>query len=143
MTPPPSPVRRAPETLTLVLPLPPNMANGRDHWAKKNKRRKWFNADCDIRALTGQLPDPPKAPFQRATIRATLYVWDLMDHDNAMARMKYAVDWLVSRGYLVDDSPAHLTWEGLPEQVIDRKHRKLVLTLTPVAGLKQLGAPIT
>jgi hypothetical protein len=52
---------------------------------------------------------------------ATLTLYNAMDHDGAVSRCKWALDWLVTRGYLVDDGPAILTWTGMPQQVVDRK----------------------
>jgi len=42
--------------------------------------------------------------------------------------MKWVVDWLVKRGYLVDDSPTYLEWV-MPTQEIDRKNRRIEITL--------------
>ena len=56
---------------------------------------------------------------------------NLMDHDNLAARMKWPQDYLVGK-FIVDDSPAHLEWEGFPEQFIDRKDKRLVIELEPL-----------
>jgi hypothetical protein len=54
-----------------------------------------------------------------------------MDDDNALARIKWAADWLQTRGYIVDDKRPHCRFT-IPEQVIDRKNQRLVLTITPL-----------
>lgn len=118
------------ETLTLELPLPPNMANARMHWRKKHAERTRYRAQCDILALTGKVPGLPAAPLSSVTLNATLYLWATMDDDNALARIKWAADWLKTRGYIVDDKRPHCRFT-IPEQVIDRANQRLVLTLTP------------
>ena len=51
-----------------------------------------------------------------------------MDGDGLVSRAKWPVDWLVKRGYLVDDSPIYLEWV-MPTQEIDRKNRRIEITL--------------
>ena len=44
-----------------------------------------------------------------------------MDHDNAIARLKWPVDWMVGAGVLEGDKPSQLEWYWPIEQVVKRK----------------------
>ena len=110
--------------LKITLPLPPNMANSRTHWRKKNRQQRDYSLLCYVWSS-----DRPAAPFSKATISAMVYTWSPMDMDNLMARLKWPVDFLVSAGWLVDDNPDVLTWV-MPRQAVDRKHRRVEITLT-------------
>lgn len=69
--------------------------------------------------------------FGFASIRSTMYLGAAMDHGNAMNRHKWVEDWLVTRGYIVDDAPDCLQWDGLPQQEIKRDgDYRIALTLT-------------
>lgn len=116
--------------LTLTLPMPPNMANGRVHWRKKWRGQIEYANQCDACVVYGRQPGPPPRPFDGVTLSATLYCWALHDDDNALARIKWAADYLKTRGYIVDDKRPHCRFT-IPEQVIDRKDQRLVLTITP------------
>lgn len=119
-------------TLVLTLPMPENVANARMHWRTKHRARKSYFGVCDGRQGMGQIAPPPLQAFAHATIQATMYLGASMDHDNALARLKWAVDWLVTRGYLLDDNRACLAWDGLPHQIIKRDgNYRVVLTLSP------------
>jgi hypothetical protein len=119
------------DPLTLTLPLPPNLANARMHWRVKERERKSYRQLCDFRLFAKQVPVPNVFPWPRVTVSATLYLWAQMDDDNALARIKWAADWLKTRGYIVDDKRPHCRFT-IPEQVIDRADQRLVLTLTPL-----------
>lgn len=119
-------------TITLELPLPVNLANARMHWRVKDRERKAYRATLDLLLAAKRLPSPPVAPLSPIVIRPALYVWSQMDDDNALARVKWAADWLKTHGYIVDDKRPHCRFT-IPEQVIDRKNQRLVLTLTPAA----------
>ena len=95
----------------LILPLPPNRANARWHWRTEVKLKAAYYLRCRAAA------PPPRAPYERARIHAT--------------RMKWTQDYFVGK-FIVDDSPAHLEWEGFPEQFIDRKDKRLVIELEPL-----------
>lgn len=115
---------RAGAAVTVSLPLPPNMANGRMHWRLKDEKRREYLARCDAwHPKRGRT-------LGRARIRAVLYVWNKMDPDGAVARLKWAVDWLVRRGFLEDDSEKHLEWE-MPKQTIDRSRQRIEIVLEP------------
>ncbi len=70
---------------------------------------------CDA-LVYGYLKVPPSVTYDRATISATIYHTHTMDQDNALARLKWPVDWLVTNRFLEDDDPYHLRWTGVPSQ---------------------------
>ena len=109
--------------VSVTLPLPPNRANARGHWSKHHAERM----DYMTRAMVMH-PKRLREPMPHARISATLYVWNKLDKDNLMARMKWPVDWLVSRGFIPDDSEKYLDW-AMPKQVIDRKNQRVEITL--------------
>lgn len=112
--------KKAP-TLTLEVPMPPNIANGRQHWrVKLNAKHAYYNA-LDMLQAAGKIPAPPSKPIARAKIDAVMHLANRMDTGNAMHRAeKWPCDWLKTRGYIVDDSPAHLEWLSFPEQHVRR-----------------------
>lgn len=112
--------------IRLELPLAPNLTNGRGHWRVRERQRDAYNLLC-CGARVG-VKRPP-APLPKARISATLYVWNPMDFDNLMARLKWTLDWLRADGWIADDSPRHLEWVGMPGQEIDRKRPRVVITL--------------
>ncbi len=117
----------------LTVPLPPNRANARGHWSVHHRmqRRYWKYLD-EIQALAHNgfsVPRPPREPLDHAHATAVLYVWAEMDEGNALNRIKWLEDWLVTRGYLVDDKRRNLHWAGIPKQIIDRKRMRVELTL--------------
>jgi hypothetical protein len=119
--------------MRFVFPMPPNLANGRMHWRVKHKAKTdyWRILDFGQR-LFPRLPDKP---FEKATISVVLRLGHAMDDDNAMARVKWALDWLVTRGYIVDDKRKNLKWEGLPEQIVKRDGcYRLEITLREVGA---------
>lgn len=125
--------------LHLTLPLPPSLTNsgkGRSrHWRSLEKEKTAYWETLDLLQMTRQIPRPPPQPFERAAVSATLYLWNEMDEDGAMARMKWLLDWLRKRGgFIVDDRRKNLQWAGLPEQVIDRRRPRVELVLTPLDG---------
>ena len=124
------------EPLVFVLPLPMNIGNSRTHWAVKDKARRDYWHALDIGVLTKRLPRPPARPWSRVLLDAEMHHTHDTDKDNREARLKFPLDWLTSRGYIVDDSDAHLERTGFVRPVACRKvtERKLILTLTPVAA---------
>jgi hypothetical protein len=118
--------------MTLTVPMPPNLANARLHWRAKDRERGAYFTRLDVLQLTGEIPPPPAAPLPRATIRAHMTLGAAMDDDNAVARAKWPIDWLVTRGYLASDRRTCLRWEAFPEQTVTRKvPAAITLTLTP------------
>lgn len=108
---------------TFALPL--NLLNNQGmHWRKRNKiKREWYE-NADMLALVKFNPQPPAKPWEKARIKAHFYVWSKMDCiDNLPARMKWVMDWMVTRGYLTDDKDAE--WSEQPQQTVDRKNRRV------------------
>lgn len=112
--------------------MPPNRGNqrGRTRYINFQKKRYW--KDLDRLRNDGTLPDPPEVPWEKSGYTVTFYGWSYMDDDNAIARVKWILDWLVSRDYIVDDSRKHCRLLEVPEQVIDRQHKRVMLTLRRV-----------
>lgn len=129
--------------IELVLPMPVNLGNARLHWRTKLAKKKAYFTALDSIALVhraigpsvdlvSRIPPPPAVPLDQCRITAHLVLGNLMDDDNAMARMKFVLDWLVKRGYIVNDSRRHVRWTGIPTQEVDRKQVSHVrLTITP------------
>ena len=121
--------------LTLTVPMPPNLANARMHWRVRHKAKHDYWDRLDALYLLHQMPWPDAVPPERAAIKVRMYLGARMDHDNAMARLKFLLDWLVMSHYIADDSPKRLEWEGLPEQVVKRDgNYRVEVTLTPLAS---------
>lgn len=123
--------------MRLVMPLPPNLANSRMQWRVKHHAKNNYWQRCDNVQLLGEFgifscPSPPIAPFTKATGAATLYVHQVMDEGNALNRLKWLEDWLVTRGYLEDDKPGCWRWVALPEQQIDRMNPRVEISIAPV-----------
>jgi hypothetical protein len=119
----------------ITLPLPPNMANARRHWRVTLRDKKAYWLRCDIFAAPewedGEAWILRKG--QRYSISATLYMPRAMDDDNALHRCKWSLDWLVANVYLPGDSRKHITWDGMPEQVIEREEPRVEFTIKPIA----------
>lgn len=114
--------------MKLVLPLPPNAANSRRHWRVVLKEKKAYWNACTLLAMQRGFPKPPPEPMQQVIVRPTLYVWSTMDYDNAVARLKPLLDWIVGHGYIADDSPKHCKLE-MPEQFVDRKSPRIEIEI--------------
>jgi hypothetical protein len=97
--------------------MPPNRGNFRGSWRKAYGEKKRYWAMLDDLALQRLIPRPPPEPYGPSTISAHFIVrGKYNDQDNIMARCKYPTDYLVTRGYLADDTPSFLHWSGLPTQ---------------------------
>ncbi len=121
--------------LRLTIPMPPNMANARQHWRVKLKAKHDYWATLNYMHMAGAFQTPPFPTPARSSIHVRMFLGAAMDHDNAMARMKFALDWLVAMKYIRDDSPKALEWEGLPEQVVKRDgNYRIELTITPLSA---------
>lgn len=115
--------------------MPPNLANARQHWRVKLNAKQDYWARLNLMQAAGAFPEPPRPTPARSEIHARMFLGAQMDHDNAMARMKWLLDWLVANYYIADDSPRALEWEGLPEQVVKRDgNYRVEVTLTPLAA---------
>lgn len=119
--------------LVLQMDVPPNVANtSYGHWGAKQRAKKQYWRAQDERQLLGLIPPPPAKRMQRVKILARFYLWNTMDADNLRARLKWPIDWLVSRGYIEDDSPDVLR-SLAEEQEIDRQRDgRLVLEIEEV-----------
>lgn len=119
--------------IVVVVPMPDNIANSRMHWRARDRVKKEYAACLDDMQNCGLIPSPPKAPLQKATVRSVMQLGNAMDDDNAVARHKPVLDWLKTRGYIVDDRRANLRWESFPEQRVKRNGRySITLTVTPM-----------
>jgi len=95
----------------------------------KEKVAYW--RELDTSQLLGNIPKPPRKPFEKARIKSVMRLGAAMDDGNAMNRHKWIEDWLTTRGYIVDDRKKNLEWEGLPEQIIKRDgNYSITITLT-------------
>jgi hypothetical protein len=95
-------VRRSTD-LVFEVPLPDNLANGRTHWRMKAKRKTAYYEAMDLCVQLNFLPAPPVAPLVKPVAEITMRTVRAMDHDNAHARLKWVLDWLQTRGYIVND----------------------------------------
>jgi len=112
--------------IELVLPLPPNRANAREHWRVTHRKKTEYYETAFVYVAnqdTGEWLDG------RMTLTATLYVWAKMDPDNAVARLKWPIDVLVRYGLLKDDNEKWLDFTQIPKQVVDRKNQRVVIRL--------------
>jgi hypothetical protein len=106
------------------------------HWRTKDRERRNYFDLCDYRQGVGVIPAPPSEPLPFAELFASIVSMRRMDPDNRMARVKWSVDWLVTRGYLAGDSDEYVRWAGVPIQsVVDRRRfvgePHVTFTLTP------------
>ncbi len=132
------------DVLTVTLPLPPNLLNTSKHWRARAREKNAYYEAANL-ALTAQLKGKLEGWPGRVHAEITFYLWNKMDKDNRTARLKYVWDSLVRYGawdltpaerkfvtrgrLLIDDSDEFLD-HGIPEQVVDRKNQRVVLTLT-------------
>ena len=129
--------------LTLTFPMPPNLANARMHWRVKHKEKADYWQRLDNLQLQGEIPPPPQVRWHVVSISTVMYLARRMDLDNAMARHKWVLDWLVTRGYIKDDRGAFLQWERFPEQITKgSKPYRIVVTLTHSVPKKYSPLPI-
>lgn len=116
--------------LTLELPMPHNVANGRLHWRSKHRIKQQYWILCDMLLSDRDIPAPPATPFVRSRCTITLKLCGrTMDRDNAYARVKFPVDWLKSRGYIVDDNERAFDLTVRQERVPSRGLVGLVVDL--------------
>jgi len=121
--------------------MPPNLANGRMHHMVKHREKKKYWRALDERQQSGLLPPPPVQPYHRVRIASHMVLRAYMDDDNALARHKWILDWLVTRGYLADDRKQNIEWDALPIQEASRKRiPEITLTLTPLFPISEEGS---
>lgn len=119
--------------IVLVLPLPPNQNREQGHWRARHRRKMAYFAACDNRARVGLIPAPPATPLARVYVAAIMRMWAPMDPDNAKYRAsKWPLDYLKTRGYIVNDTAKVVTWVGEPVQIVDRTETRDTLTITLV-----------
>ena len=134
-----------PDAMEVVLPMPINLANARLHWRTRLEHKKRYYETLDLMAsvhrkvgfpeeLPFRVPQPPAMVYAgRLWVDAHLVLGNLMDDDNAMHRMKFVLDWLVTRKYIAGDSRKYIKWRDVPSQEVSRKQPSHVrLTLTPM-----------
>lgn len=93
--------------------MPVNLGNARLHWRAKSK----LHADWKTRAIVFERGLRGRhRPMARCEVTAILYARGPMDDDNAVARLKWPLDFLKERGIIVDDKRPYLTLTGIPEQ---------------------------
>ncbi len=117
----------------LTVPMPVNISNSDRGWRVRIGQKKAYFRALDTLQLLGRIPAPPRRALDGVTLDSIMHLARQMDVDNAMRRHKWVLDWLKTRGYIVDDSPAHLTWVSFPEQRVKRDGNyciELTLTLT-------------
>jgi hypothetical protein len=136
---------RTPAPLTLVVPMPPNVTNrsrGSTHWRRAWREKTNYCSMLDYIAayppnsdggLAGcELPPPPSVPFAHVLVTSDMVLGGAMDDDNAVARHKWLLDWLVAHGYLASDRRTCVRWAAFPTQRVTRKEpARIHLTLTP------------
>lgn len=121
-------------TIRLTFPMPRNIGNGaHGHWATRNAQRVAYLKALDTLQACGKIPAPPKKPFDRVRVDSIMHLANQMDVDNALRRHKWILDFLKTRGYIVDDSPKHLEWVSFPEQHVKRDgNYRVELSITPI-----------
>lgn len=122
--------------LRLTLPLPPNMANwrGSKNWRAVAGAKAAYKQAAYVRVLQQtRAVDRAATVADRFIVRATLYVWGEMDEDNAVARLKPALDALQAARVLFNDKKPWCRLHGIPEQFVDRKNQRLELTIERAA----------
>lgn len=122
--------------MILTVPMPPNITNrrhGSTHWRRMYNEKEAYWTRLDQLQGAGILPPPPREAYPLTSLSSVMFLGNAMDDDNAMARHKPLLDWLVTRGYLEDDRKKNLVWESLPAQIIKRDgNYRILLTLTPI-----------
>ena len=92
------------QPIVLTLPLPPNRANHRGHWAVLKRQDKAYQERAGLHLITQRALKPEK-PLLACRIRAHVVTTRTQDLDNAVARLKPLLDLLVRMRWLVDDNP--------------------------------------
>lgn len=134
--------------LTLVLPEPPtinemiDLAKKRTRvtkhgtWMKVARPIVYDNAKHDYELLCLQAIREagikiPRTPWAKWTLNAAHFrVHSLRDPIELLSALKWPVDWLVSAGFVENDSPRELLDTPKPTQEIIRNARSVTLTLS-------------
>jgi len=127
-------------TLTFRLPLPPSvnemlsLAKKRARLGKRvipivyDRAKERYERECLVCARMQRILPWPVWRI----VAAEFAVHNERDPLELYAGAKWPVDWLVSAGYVLNDSPRELVHVGEPVQRIDRKHPGLLLTIQRV-----------
>jgi len=99
-----------------------------------DSEKKKYYEHCDTLVLAKQLPAAPSTPWPRWKLLTVQFrVFNPHDPVELMAGLKWPIDWLVTRGYVADDSLREvvppLPW---PDMVIDRGNRGVTVTIQRV-----------
>jgi hypothetical protein len=151
-------VNQQPTTaLVFVVPMPPTLTNsgkGRSrHWRAMERELWGYLGTLDGIALVHDsrrqfgparapigapefadcvVPPVPVEPLTAVWLTSDMVLGGAMDDDNAVARHKWLIDWLVARGYLASDRRTCVRWAAFPTQTVSRKQpARITLTLTP------------
>lgn len=123
-----------PETVTVVLPLPPKVLSPNCAVATPGGRFAKAAATKKYRRLVKEAVEAEgieTAPWKKIEVSAEFFFKDRRrrDTDNAIATLKAMYDGIVDAGLVVDDTPEHMRrWE--PDFVIDRDCPRLLVTIT-------------
>lgn len=118
-------------SLSMVLPLPPNIANvGYSHWAPKHKAKVKYWDSLTAHMHARLIPSPPVNWPAKARVTMTFYLWGKQDRDNLYARTKWVCDWLAGKGYIAGDREDQI--DLVVQQQTDRKHPRLKVEIEPV-----------
>ncbi len=115
-------------TVTLTLPVPDGAiaGNNRGHWATTHRARTDAKNNAYYLAINDGHKDLHLAPV---SITIDWHGWNKPDYDNAIARLKPAIDGLVLAGVIPDDSPEHVRQIAVRTIAIDRKSPRVTLTI--------------
>jgi hypothetical protein len=139
------------QRLTLDLPLPPSF-NDMIEKAKRRTRRSrtggWMKRslpvvydqhleayeDKAIVLLRQQGVQAPNEPWAMWSLSAASFrLHNLRDWVELLASLKWPVDVLVRRGFVLDDSPREMAPPCIPTQTIDRRNLGVTLTIERLA----------
>jgi hypothetical protein len=102
--------------------MPPPFANrsarSSTHWRVIYREKMRYLETLDLLFAAKQMPAPPALAPHRVQVTSVMYLGARMDVDNAMARHKWALDWLAKQGYV--DNDKHFEWQTFPEQIVKR-----------------------
>lgn len=116
--------------LIFELPLPENLGNSRMHWRAKHGAKLDYWRRLDDAVLLKNIPRPPRTPWPGGHANVVVRTLRKMDVDNAAARVKWPLDWLQSRGYIVNDRDLTLSVKA---EAAPRDACGITLTLEPPA----------
>jgi hypothetical protein len=133
--------------LTLELPEPPSL-NEMIELAKKRTRRSrtggWMKKtlpvvydqekeryELECHAVTRNAGIfPPHVPWPRWELTAVEFrLHNVRDYIELQSSLKWPIDWLVSAGYVANDSPRELADVAKPVQRIERANRGVTITI--------------